>query len=416
MDALTPDRSVTKADDHLPLPREAAPREAADARRETRRADEDITQGRDDEAGPNRDTPDDESEHRDDDKTGRPKQSWGSYFRARPWLIALIAAIAVGALVGGVLWWLHARQYETTDDAFIDARTVSISSQVSGAINQLNVTDNQVVRAGDVLARLDDSIYQAQLGQSSAQVEQAQANIANLDAQLDSQKSRIDQANKQVTEAQAALAFSQQEYARYMDLVKTGSGTEQRAQQASSDLTQKQAAFAGAQANATTAQKQLAVLETQRSAAGAQLKAMQAAERLAQTNVQYTIIKAPVDGRVTKLSGNVGTYLQPGQSIMMFVPAELWVTANFKETQLDYMRPGQPVAITIDAFPDRTFTGRVDSLQSGSGTAFSLLPAENATGNYIKVVQRIPVKIVFDQKPDIQLGPGMSVVPTVKVR
>jgi membrane fusion protein (multidrug efflux system) len=320
------------------------------------------------------------------------------------------------AVVGGVLWWLHARQFETTDDAFIDARTVSVSSQVSGAIRELNVTDNQVVKAGAVMAQLDDSIYQAQLGQSQAQVEQAQANLANLDAQLDSQRSRIDQANKQVTEAQATLAFSKQENTRYMDLVKTGSGTEQRAQQAASDLTQKQAAFAGAQSNAITEQKQLAVLETQRSAADAKLKAAQAGQRLAETNVQYTLIRAPVDGRVTKLSGSKGTYLQPGQSIMMFVPDELWITANFKETQLDFMRPGQAVDISIDAFPDRKFGGHIDSLQSGSGTAFSLLPAENATGNYIKVVQRVPVKIVFDQKPDIQLGPGMSVVPTVKIR
>jgi membrane fusion protein (multidrug efflux system) len=319
-------------------------------------------------------------------------------------------------IVAGIAWWLYARQYETTDDAFIDARTVSISSQVSGTIRELNVTDNQFVKAGTVMAQLDDAIYQAQLAQSQAQVEQTQANIANLDAQLDSQHARIDQANKQVTEAQGALAFSQQEYTRYMDLVKTGSGTEQRAQQASSDLTQKQAALAGAEANAVATQKQLAVLETQRSAADAQLKAAQAGQRLAEINVQYTLIRAPVDGRVTKLSGNRGTYLQPGQSIMMFVPDELWVTANFKETQLDFMRPGQPVDISIDAFPDRTFGGHVDSLQSGSGTAFSLLPAENATGNYIKVVQRIPVKIVFDQKADVHLGPGMSVVPTVKVR
>jgi membrane fusion protein (multidrug efflux system) len=128
------------------------------------------------------------------------------------------------------------------------------------------------------------------------------------------------------------------------------------------------------------------------------------------------LIKAPVDGRVTKLSGAKGTYLQPGQSIAMFVPDELWVTANFKETQLANMERGQPVQVSIDAYPGRTFPARVDSLQSGSGTAFSLLPAENATGNYVKVVQRVPVKIVFDRKPEIQLGPGMSVVPTVKVK
>jgi membrane fusion protein (multidrug efflux system) len=198
--------------------------------------------------------------------------------------------------------------------------------------------------------------------------------------------------------------------------LKTGSGTEQRAQQASSDLTQKKAALAAAQANAFTAEKQLRVLETQRAAADAARKAAQAGQRLAQTNLGYTVIRAPVDGRITKLSGARGTYLQPGQSIAMFVPDQVWVTANFKETQLDLMRPGQPVDISIDAYPERTFRGHVDSLQSGSGTAFSLLPAENATGNYIKVVQRVPVKIVFDQKPDIQLGPGMSVVPTVKVR
>jgi membrane fusion protein, multidrug efflux system len=129
-----------------------------------------------------------------------------------------------------------------------------------------------------------------------------------------------------------------------------------------------------------------------------------------------SIITAPVAGRVTKLSGAKGTYLQPGQSITMFVPQEVWVTANFKETQLDLMRAGQPVDIAVDAFPDLAFRGHVDSIQAGSGTAFSLLPAENATGNYIKVVQRIPVKIVFDQMPGVQLGPGMSVVPTVKVR
>jgi membrane fusion protein, multidrug efflux system len=394
MDALAKDRSLTKAEKRLPA-------EPADA---PAHGDE-----------PSRRKPTDRTGTDDASKTQR-RPSWREYLRQRPLLVAAVAIGILCVVVAGVLWWLYARQYETTDDAFIDARTVSISSQVSGAIRELNVTDNQVVKAGAVMAQLDDSIYQAQLGQAKAQVEQSHANIANLDAQLDSQRSRIDQANKQVTEAQGALAFSKQEYDRYMDLVKTGSGTEQRAQQASSDLTQKQAAFAGAQANAITVQKQLAVLETQRSAADAQLKAAQAGERLAETNVQYTVIKAPVDGRVTKLSGNRGTYLQPGQSIMMFVPDQLWVTANFKETQLDLMRPGQSVDISIDAFPDRSFRGRIDSLQSGSGTAFSLLPAENATGNYIKVVQRVPVKIVFDQKPDIQLGPGMSVVPTVKVR
>jgi membrane fusion protein (multidrug efflux system) len=345
-----------------------------------------------------------------------PKSSWGQYFRHRPWLIAIALVALVFVIIAGILWWLHSRQFETTDDAFIDSHIVSISPQIAGAISELNVNDNQKVNAGTVLARIDDTVYRVQLAQANAQVEQSQANVSNLAAQFDAQKPRIEQANKQVTEAQAALAFSQQENTRYSDLLKTGTGTQQRAQQAGADLTGKQAANAGAGANAATAEKQLPILEAQRIAAVAQLKSAEAGLRLARANLSYTIITAPVAGRVTKLSGAKGTYLQPGQSFTIFVPDDVWVTANFKETQLNLMRAGQPVDIAVDAFPGRVFRGHVDSIQAGSGTAFSLLPAENATGNYIKVVQRVPVKIVFDQMPDIQLGPGMSVTPTVKVR
>jgi membrane fusion protein (multidrug efflux system) len=198
--------------------------------------------------------------------------SWGQYLRDRPWLVAITLLVVRIVIAAGILWWVHARQFETTDDAFIDAHTVAISPQVAGAISELNVNDNQIVKAGTVLARIDDAIYASQLAQAKAQVEQLRANIANLVAQLDAQYSRIDQSSKQAAEAQAALAFSEQENTRYLELVKTGAGTEQRAQQAASDLTQKQAAYAGAQANAVTAQKQLLILQTQRSAADAQLK------------------------------------------------------------------------------------------------------------------------------------------------
>ena len=148
----------------------------------------------------------------------------------------------------------------------------------------------------------------------------------------------------------------------------------------------------------------------------AQLESARAQLAQAATNLSRTIITAPVAGRVTQLTAAKGAYAAVGQALMMFVPRDVWVTANFKETQLDLMRPGQPVDIEIDAYPDRTFEGHVDSVQAGSGTAFSLLPAQNATGNYVKIVQRVPVKIVFNKPPDVLLGPGMSVVPTVKVR
>ena len=176
------------------------------------------------------------------------------------------------------------------------------------------------------------------------------------------------------------------------------------------------AAVAAAQANAAAAGKQLPVLETQRAGAVAQLRAALAGKALAEANLRYAEIRAPVDGRVTQLSGAKGTFLQAGQSLAMFVPDQMWVTANFKETQLRSIHPGQSVDIAIDAFPGHDLVGRVDSIQSGSGTAFSLLPAQNATGNYVKVVQRVPVKIVFDGRPDVHVGPGMSVSPRVAVR
>jgi membrane fusion protein (multidrug efflux system) len=346
----------------------------------------------------------------------KPRTSWKDTLRQHPYWIAIGAAVLLILIAAATLWWLHARHYESTDDAFIDARTVTISSQISGAISEVSVTDNQLVDAGAPLMRIDDQIYQAQLDQATAQVNQAQANIANLDAQIEAQEARIVQADKQMEQAQAALTFAEEEYNRYAQLAKTGSGTVQQAQQSQSNLLQGQANFAGAQANSVAARKQLTVLQTQRRATTAQLEAAQAQQKLNETYLSYTAIFAPVAGRVTKLTAAKGLYATPGQALTMFVPREVWVTANYKESQLQFMRPGQPVELRIDAFPGRTFRGHVDSIQAGSGTAFSLLPAENATGNFVKVVQRVPVKIVFDEPPDVQLGPGMSVVPAVKVR
>jgi membrane fusion protein, multidrug efflux system len=342
--------------------------------------------------------------------------SWQSVLHRHPLAAVAVAIVVVGAIAAGVIWWLQARQYESTDDAFIDARNASISSQVNGAIVDVPVTDNQLVDAGGVLARIDDRDYRAAVDQAKAQVDQAQANIANLDAQVDEQQAKIEQAEKQVTEAQAALTFAQEEDARAQDLVQKGAGTQQRAQQTASDLRQRQAAFDGAEVNLIAAQKQIPVLKTQRDVASGQLEQAQAAKEQADANLARTVIVAPTSGRVTKLTAAKGNYAQTGQALMMFVPRELWVTANFKETQLTDMRPGQKVDIRVDAYPGHPLRGHVDSIQAGSGAAFSLLPPENATGNYVKVVQRVPVKIVFDETPGVYLGPGMSVVPDVKVR
>jgi membrane fusion protein, multidrug efflux system len=342
--------------------------------------------------------------------------SWRKRFRKRGGFIQLlvIAGIVVAALLVG--WWLHARNYESTDDAFIDSRTVQISAQVAAAIVHVPVTDNQLVEAGAELVRLDDRDYVAQRDQAQAQVNQAQASIDNLTAQIAAQQAKVDQANKQVVQAQAALTFARQQAERYQQLASKGSGTVEQAQQYASSQQQNEAGLAAAQANAAATEKQIGVLQAQRDLAYGQLAQARATLEQAQANLARTIITAPVAGRVTRLSAAKGGYAAVGQALMMFVPREVWVTANFKETQLNLMRPGQPVDIAIDAYPGRTFAGHVDSVQSGSGTAFSLLPAENATGNYVKIVQRVPVKITFDKMPDVLLGPGMSVVPTVKVR
>jgi membrane fusion protein (multidrug efflux system) len=338
------------------------------------------------------------------------------FARRHPIAVAIIVLAVIAAVTGGVLWWLHARNYESTDDAFIDTRTVSISSQVTGMITGVPVTDNQLVDTGGLLVQIDPRDYEAAVEQAQAQVDQAKAAIVNLDAQVVAQKARIDQAQKQVAQTEAALTFAQQEDARAKDLLRRGAGTPQLAQQNSSNFIQAQANVASAQANAVAAEKQVPVLDAQRKSAVAQLAQMQAALALTQINLTRTRITAPEAGRATKISATLGALAQPGAVLMMFVPERKWVTANFKETQLALMRPSQPVDISIDAYPGRTFPGHVDSIQAGSGAAFSLLPPENATGNYVKVVQRVPVKIVFDKIPDVYLGPGMSVVPTVKVR
>jgi membrane fusion protein, multidrug efflux system len=347
---------------------------------------------------------------------GRKDSSWLARMRRRRRLVLAITAIVVLVGVGVVTWWINASGYISTDDAFIDARTVTISPQINAQVVDVPVTDNQLVKAGTVLLTLERIDFKAQVDQFKAQVDQAQANIANIAAQIGAQQARITQADNQVAQSQAALTFARQQDQRYSGLAKSGAVTIEQAQQYHSNYLQAQASFDAAQANAAATQKQLPVLQSQKLQAQAQLEQMQASLEQAQINLSRTDITAPVDGYVTNLTAAKGNYAAAGQALMMFVPRDVWVTANFKETELPFVRVGAPVTIAVDAYPKRTFQGRVASIQAGSGTAFSLLPPQNATGNYVKIVQRVPVKIVFDNPPDVLLGPGMSVVPTVTVR
>ena len=267
-----------------------------------------------------------------------------------------------------------------------------------------------------MIARIDDRDYSIALEQAEAQVAAAQASIENIDAQLNVQQAQISANQAQVDQTQAALVFAQQQAERYEHLEQTGYGTVQNAQQFTSQLHQQQAALQSAQATLRLAQRQIEALKAQHNSAVANLAQAKAQRDQAKLNLSYTTVTAAEPGRAVNLGAAVGQFAQPGTSLAMFVPDEIWVTANFKETQLDRMRRGDPVTFEIDAYPERTIRGHVDSVQPGSGTAFSLLPAQNATGNYVKIVQRVPVKLVMDNPPaDVALGPGMSVVPTVRI-
>src|SRR5207245_4567125 len=291
------------------------------------------------------------------------------------WLLAsLVTCLVLVAVIGGVVYWLSVRDYEATDDAFIAARSFSVAPKVGGYVKEVPVTDDQHVNAGDLLARIDDRDYVIASSQAKAQVAVAQANIDNVQAQIDSQHQQIDQAKAQLEQAEAQLKFAQQEETRAKDLVEKGAGTVQREQQTHSDLQSQQANTSRAKAALIAAQLGVKTLEAQLESARAALQQAQAQLDQANLNLQYTRITAEQAGRVVKLSGAVGTLATAGQALMMFVPDEIWIVANYKETQLRYMRPGQQVEFTIDAYPGRKLSGRVASVQPGSGTAFSLLP------------------------------------------
>jgi membrane fusion protein, multidrug efflux system len=359
--------------------------------------------------------PEHEDQHPEQDHV-RGDEPHRGFTRRHPFAFVIALLLLVAAAVASYLYWDFTQHFESTDDAFIAARQFPIAPKVSGYITAVPVTDNQHVEAGDVIARIDDRDYRVALEQADAQVAAAQASIDNIDAQITVQQAQISANQAQVDQAQAALVFAEQQAARYQHLAQTGYGSVQNAQQYTSQLRQQQAALASAQATLKLAQRQVESLKAQRNSAVASLAQAKAQRDQAQLNLSYTTVTAAQAGRVVKLSAAVGQFAQPGTDLTMFVPDEIWVTANFKETQLDAMRPGQPVALEIDAYPERTIRGHVDSVQPGSGTAFSLLPAENATGNYVKIVQRVPVKLVLDNPPaDVALGPGMSVVPTVRI-
>ncbi len=352
-----------------------------------------------------------------------PPQSIGSRRAGISIRRLLLGAAALGAIAGaavyGNYWWTIGRFQVSTDDAYVAADSVITSPKVSGYLAQVLVQDNQTVHAGQVLTRIDDRDYRTALDQTRADVAAAEADIDNLRQSIEQQQLTVAQARSVVAADQAAVVFSEQQRARYADLARSGAGTVQQAQQYVADIQEKQSKLLQDQAGIGVALKQVDVLRAQLARAQATLAQRQAAQHQAELNLSYTTITAPVDGTVGVRTLRVGQYVQAGTQLMALVPLQaVYVTANYKETQLTDVHPGQPVTVDVDMFPGTVVHGHVDSIAPAAGQEFSLLPPDNATGNFTKIVQRLPVKIVIDPHDPLagSLRPGMSVEPTIDTK
>jgi membrane fusion protein (multidrug efflux system) len=336
----------------------------------------------------------------------------------------VLMAGATVAVVAGAAWygwdyWTVGRYLVSTDDAYVKADNTTIAPKVSGYLQEVLVGDNERVKAGQILARIDQRDFRVALDQAKADVAAARAAIASKQAQLEVQRTAIDAAKATLDVDQATVTFAAQENKRYTDLATTGYGSVQNAQQAQSRNAGAQAAIVRDTANLASAVKQIDLLKAEIVQANATLARSEAVQSQAQLNLDYTSIVAPIDGIVGNRTLRTGQFVQAGTQLMSVVPATgAYVVANFKETQLTDVREGQQVDIAVDMFPGQVVHGRVDSIAPASGQEFALLPPDNATGNFTKVVQRIPVRIALDgdNNPLVALRPGMSVIPTIGTR
>jgi membrane fusion protein, multidrug efflux system len=345
----------------------------------------------------------------------RRSSRWTKLVSRLPWVIA--STVVLG-FVAVVLWRIYAPSPDVwTDDAYVSVHYATIAPRVPGQVTLVRVDDNDRVKAGQVLAELDDRDFSVALEQAQAQVAAAQASIANIDAQLDVQQAQIAANQAQVDQAQAALVFAQQQAARYAYLEKTRADTVQNAQQFTSQLHQQQAALASAQATLKLAQRQVEALRAQRKSAVASLGQAEAQRDQAKLNLSYTKILAPVDGMIAQRSVQVGNYVSVGGALMAVVPlSEVYIEANYREVQLGYVQAGQRARIHVDAY-NIDLDGKVVDVPAASGTTFATLQPDNATGNFTKIVQRLPIKIVLapNQPTARLLRVGLSVEATIQI-
>ena len=400
------------------------------------------------------------------------EQPQAGLFERKPWLRNLLRVLVVVAIIAAALFWWEGRKFEDTDDAQVDGHIYPISARVTGHVTKVNVEEGQFVKAGTVLVEIDDSDYKvavehakadfldAQAGSqaaqfnvpisqvgSSSQIHSAQSDVLNAEAGISAAIKQVDEAEARLVQAQANARTANADQARYATLVGKKEISQQQYDQAVAAATSANATVTAAEASVRSSQeivkqararlgqsqaalanaqitpKQISVTQARARAGEAQAARAQASLDQAELNLSYTKIIAPVDGVIGNRNAQVGQNVQVGQEMLSIVPLkDIWVTANFKETQLEHMRPGQSVEIKVDALGGQKFNGHVSNIGGATGARFSLLPPENATGNYVKVVQRSPVRVDFDDisKPDFnqdgRLRPGLSVVPDVRVR
>jgi membrane fusion protein, multidrug efflux system len=333
-----------------------------------------------------------------------------------------IAAVVLALTVGGYsgrYWWTVWRFEQSTDDAYVASDVSVISPKIEGYIKDVRVQENQAVKKGDVLFVIDDSDLAAKVAQAKAAVATEEAAVATYVSRLDLQKAMIAQADAEVAASEADLVRTQQDYKRYAALMTSDFASRQRYDQAQADARKADAEVQKARAALAAAHSQYGVLESQRQEEEARLQQARANLRLAQNDLDNTVIRAPISGVVGNRAGQVGQYVKPGTELASLVPLpRVYVTANFKETQLTRMRPGQRAEVSVDAYPDHPLVGKVASFAPGSGAEFSLLPPDNATGNFTKIVQRVPVRIALPREGPLRglLRPGLSVTVTVDTR
>ncbi|WP_120512509.1 HlyD family secretion protein [Photobacterium salinisoli] len=335
--------------------------------------------------------------------------------------LPLIVTLTLGliAVSAGGYWYSYGRYFETTDNAYLQGEITNISPKVAGYIKATYVSDNDSVKAGQLLATIDDRDYQAALEKAKANLVVTQTAVDHLNAQFALQKTVIRQSASQVSSAQAELERAQQQDRRARSLLAKNYSSQDEVDDASSHLKVSAAALEAAKASLQAAKDQLLVLNSQKGQAEASVQEARVQVKQAELDLSYTRIYAPVDGIVGKRSLRIGLYVQPGMPLLSLVPSrDVWIEANFKETQLANIHQGQHVEVELDAYPGQTLDGVVDSFSPATGAKFALLPPENATGNFTKIVQRVPVKIVIPHPDQLagQLLPGLSVVATIDTR